>query len=133
MAFAPPAVTAGVLAVFGFPLRVGAVRLGALNLCCDHLGPLTDDQHADALVMADVAARTLLATQAQAAPGTLAAELEEGSDFRYVVHQASGMVSVQLQISIAEALIRLRGYAFGNDRPLTEVAEDVVARRLRFP
>ena len=56
--FAPPAVAAGVLAVFGFPLRVGAVRLGALNLCIDHLGPLTDAQHADALVTADVIART---------------------------------------------------------------------------
>ncbi len=132
VAFAAPAVEAGVLAVFAFPLRVGAVRLGALNLCNDRPGPLTFDQHADALVMADVAARALLATQAEAPPGALAAELENGSDFRYVVHQASGMVSVQLEVSVAEALIRLRAYAFGNDQMITTVAEDVVARRLRF-
>ena len=65
-------------------------------------------------------------------PGQLAAELEAGADFQYVVHQASGMVAAQLDVSVGQALIRLRAYAFGNDRPLTEVAEDVVARRLRF-
>ena len=67
-----------------------------------------------------------------APPGKLAAELEAGADFQYVVHQASGMVAAQLDVSVGQALIRLRAYAFGNDRPLAEVAEDVVARRLRF-
>ena len=42
------------------------------------------------------------------------------------------MVSVQLGVSVTEALIRLRAYAFSHDRPLRDVAEDVVARRLRF-
>ena len=55
-----------------------------------------------------------------------------GADFHLVVHQASGMVAAQLGASIAEGLIRLRAYAFANDRTLTEVAEAVVARRLRF-
>jgi hypothetical protein len=41
-------------------------------------------------------------------------------------------VSVQLGVSITEALIRLRAYAFSNDRLLHDVAEDVVARRLRI-
>jgi len=131
-AFTSPAVEAGVRAIFGFPLDVGAVRLGALNLYRDRPGPLTDDQHADALVMADVVAQALLVLQADAPPGKLAAELEAGADFHYVVHQASGMVSAQLEVSVGQALIRLRAYAFGNDRPLTDVAQDVVARRLRF-
>ena len=132
VAFTPPALAAGARAVFGFPLRVGGVRLGALNLCSDHPGALSIDQHADALIMADVVARTLLAIQAEAPPGRIATELESGSDFRFVVHQASGMVSVHLETSIAEALIRLRAYAFANDRPLTAVAEDVLAGRLRL-
>jgi hypothetical protein len=70
--------------------------------------------------------------QANAPPGKLAAELEAGADFHSVVHQASGMVAAQLDVSIGQALIRLRAYAFGNDRPLSEVANDVVARKLRF-
>jgi hypothetical protein len=132
LGFTGPAIDAGVRAVFGFPLQVGAVRLGALDLYCDRPGPLTDDQHADALVLADVAAQTVLMLQANAPPGRLAIELEAGADFHHVVHQAAGMVAAQLDGSVAQALIRLRAYAFGNDRPLPEVAEDVVARRLRF-
>ena len=132
-AFRGPALAAGARAVFGFPMQVGAVRLGALNFYRDQPGPLTADQHADALVMAGVAARAVLAMQADASPGALAAEMEAGSDFHFVVHQAAGMVAAQLDVTLTEALIRLRAYAFANDHLLTEVAEDVVARRLRFP
>jgi GAF domain-containing protein len=132
IAFAIPALAAGVRAVFGFPLQVGAVRLGALNLYRDEPGHLSDEQHADALVMADVCAAAVLMMQANAPPGELSAELESGADFKYVVHQASGMVAVQLDSTIAQAMIRLRGYAYANDRPLAEVAQDVTARKLRF-
>lgn len=132
VAFTPPAVEAGARAVFGFPLQVGAVRLGALNLYCDRPMDLTDDQHANALVAADIAAQALLIMQARAPLGALAAELETSSNFQYVVHQAAGMVSAQLDVSVAQALIRLRGFAFGHGRPLADVAREVVARRLRF-
>ncbi len=98
----------------------------------DQPGPLSDEQHADALVMADVAAQAVLVLQANATPGRLAAELEKGADFHYVVHQASGMVVGQLEVSVGQALVRLRAYAFGNDRPLVEVADDVVAERSDF-
>ena len=131
-AFGPPAVAAGVRAVFGFPLRVGAARLGALNLYRDRPGPLSDDQHADALVLADVAAKVVIALQGHAPPGAIAVELEAGANFQFVVHQASGMVAAQLEVSVGEALIRLRAHAFAVDRSLTAVADDVVNRRLRF-
>jgi hypothetical protein len=131
-AFSPPAIEAGARAVFGFPLQLGAARLGALNLCRDRPGPLSDDQHADALVMAGIAAQSVLVLQAGAPPGELAAELEESADFHYTVHQAAGMVAVQLDCSVGQALVRLRAYAFGNDRPLSEVAKDVVERTLGF-
>jgi hypothetical protein len=70
--------------------------------------------------------------QAGASIGALAAELEQGSNFQYVVHQAAGMVSGQLDVSVVQALVRIRAYAFGHERLLDGVAEDVVARRLRF-
>lgn len=131
-AFTGPALDAGVRAIAGFPLRVGAVRLGALNLYGDRPAPFTADQHVEALLMASVAARAVLAMQAQAPPGQLASALEEGADLRYGVHQAAGMVAAQLGVSVGQALVRLRAYAFGNECSLTDVAEDVVARRLRF-
>ncbi len=132
LAFTGPVVEAGGRAVFGFPLQIGAVRLGALNLYNDRPGALSDDQCADALIMADVAAQAVLLLQSDAPPGTVAAELESNANFQYVVHQASGMVAAQLEVTVGQALIRLRAHAFGNDRSLTEVARDVVDRRLRF-
>jgi hypothetical protein len=130
-AFTAPALEAGAEAVFGFPLRVGAVRLGALNLYRDAPGPLSDEQHADALELADAAAQAVLVMQAGALPGDLATELE-GTDLHLVVHQAAGMVAVQLGVDVTEALVRLRAHAFGNDRDLDAVARDVVLRKLRF-
>jgi len=129
-AFTPPAIEAGAQAVFAFPLRVGAVRLGALNLYRDRPAPLSDDEHADGLVMAEVIAQWVLDMQAGASSGAVAQEVEVGADFHYALHNAAGMVSVQLDVSITEALIRLRAYAFAHNRPLAAVAADVIARRL---
>lgn len=132
LAFAPPAVAAGARAVFGFPLRVGGTRLGALNLYRDRPGPMSDEQYADSLVLAGVAARAVLAMQAHAPPAALSTELEEGANFRLVVHQASGMVAAQLGVSVDEAQARLRAYAFCHNVLLTEVAQAIVARTLRL-
>lgn len=132
LAFSGPALEAGVHAVFGFPLRIGAVRLGALSLHRDAPGPLTDEQHADAVELADVAAHAVLILQAGAPPGMLAGELEAGASLQYVVHQATGMVAAQLEVNVTHALVRLRAYAFGNERSLEEVARAVVNRELRF-
>lgn len=131
-AFGPPALNGGARAVFGFPIRIGAVRLGALDLYRDQAGALSDDQYADALVMADVAARTILSLQAGTPPGSLAADLDTGAELHLVVHQAAGMVSVQLDISVDEALLRLRAHAFATETGLAQVAQDVVSRQLRL-
>jgi GAF domain-containing protein len=132
LGFSPPALDAGVRAVFAFPLRLGAVRLGALDLYRDRPGRLTDDQHADALVMAEVVAAAILMMQAEVGSGAVAAALADGADLHPVVHQATGMVAAQLDVSVAVASVRLQGHAFGNERPLDEVARAVLAGTLRF-
>jgi hypothetical protein len=131
-AFTPAAIEAGARAVFGFPLKAGTTGLGALNLYRDLPGPLTAEQFADALVMTDIAARAILAMQAAAATGEIAAELELRSNFNFVVHQAAGMISIQLDVTVSDALVRLRSHAFSTNRLIGDVAGDVVDRRLRF-
>ena len=131
-AFTQPAVASGVRAVFGFPMSIGSVRLGALNLFRDRPGPLTSEQHTDAETVATVASRALITMQTGADPGSLGVELEAGSNLRLVVHQATGMVAEQLGITVTEALIRLRAHAFTQNRPLTDIANDIVAGRFRF-
>jgi len=132
LGFTPPVFKAGVRALFAFPLRVDAVRIGSLDLYRDHSGALSDDQHADALIMAGVVSQAVLAIQAAAPPGELAAQLEALMTPQNVVYQAVGMVSAQVGVSVDESLIRLKAHAFASDRLLTELAKDMVARRLRF-
>lgn len=131
-AFGPAALAAGAEAVFAHPLRIGGVRLGALTLHCDGPGALSAERTADAQAMADAMALAILAMQSRAVPGSLGPELERLAAHGAQIHQASGMVSVQLGVSVAEALARLRGHAFATGRPLADVAADVVARRVRL-
>jgi len=51
---------------------------------------------------------------------------------RAEIDQATGMVSAQLDVAIGEAFVRLRACAYAQDRRLSDVARDIVARRLRL-
>lgn len=130
--FREGALEAGVRAAFGFPMFVGSVCIGALNLYNDRTGALTDDQFADAVVVAHVAGRAVMGWQSVAGPGSLAWQLEHVDAHRAVVHQAAGMASVQGAVSVGDALMLLRAYAFAEDRPISAVAADVVGGGLRF-
>ncbi len=131
-ALTPPVVDAGVQALFGFPVRIGAVRLGALHLYRTTSGPLANDQYRDLVIVADILARAILSMQAGPPGEPLAVELRNGANFHFVVHQAAGMVAVQLAVSVTEAMIRLRARAFRTERSIDDVADDVVGRRIRF-
>jgi len=131
-AFTPPAMRAGVRAIFGFPLQAGSVQLGALDIYNDHPGDLRPDQLAEAVNLASVVTRKVLDLQAEAAPGSLASELATLETLRAPVHQASGMISARFEISVDAALLRLRAHAFAVERPINDVARDVVAGRLNI-
>lgn len=130
-AFTDAAMSAGVRALFALPLRVGAARLGVMDLYRDKAGALERSQLADALILADTACALLLDGPRDGVAPDQYVPVRAGPH-QPEVHQASGMISVQLGVSIAVALMRLRGYAYANERRLRDVAADVVARRLRF-
>jgi hypothetical protein len=131
--FAPAAVHAGVRAVFALPLQVGGIRLGVLDLYRARPGELHRGELADALVLADTACALLLdaGPQRDRLAGHADGPEPAGSPHPEV-HQATGMITVQLGVSMAVALVRLRAYAYAHDRRLRDVARDVVARRLRL-
>ena len=130
--FAAAAVAAGVHAEFSLPLTVGPGGIGTLDLCRDRPGMLTGEHLADALVAADIARDAVL--YQQYAPGVpdLAELLDTVGTDRTVIHQATGMIAAQLDDTIANALARLRAAAFASGRPMYEIAQDVVERRVRF-
>ncbi|HEV3268664.1 MAG TPA: ANTAR domain-containing protein [Acidimicrobiales bacterium] len=132
MLYAPEAAALGARAVFGFPVRIGGVRFGALSLFRDEPGTLSDAQSSDAYLMASVIGRAILAMQAGAPPGGLAGELEGQSTFDFAVHQAAGMLAVQGSLSVRDALVALRAHAFATNCVPSELAERVVLRQVHI-
>lgn len=130
--FAPPAVEAGARGVFAFPLNSGTNCIGVLTLYRATVGDLTSDQAADGPLVADALVRSMLTIQSESGPDVLASELIDVEAHRSEVHQAAGMVAVQLGIAVADAAVRLRAFAYANDRAVAAVARDVVDRRLRL-
>lgn len=120
-----------VRSVFAFPLRMGAVAFGALHLYRLVPGPLDDEQLRAALLLTDAVALLLL--ELSAGPDTLLGPVDGArTALRFQVHAAAGMAKVQLGRSIEHALIQLRAVAFAEERPIDDVARDVLDGRLRF-
>jgi ANTAR domain len=130
--YAAAATDAGIRAVFALPLQIGAIHLGVLDLYRGEPGELARDQLADALVLADTACALLLDAAERERPLAAGHGPERASLQHPEVHQATGMITVQLGVTAAVALVRLRAYAYTNGRRLRDVAGDVVARSLRF-
>ena len=130
--FAPAAVAAGARALFAFPLQAGAIRVGVLSLYRSQPGPLTPQQLADALVFAEIALQLILDSSAGIVGAAGYRPLDGLSDGRAEVYQATGMMSVQLGVSLEDAFVRLRAHAFAAGLPLGDIAGDVVSRKLRF-
>jgi ANTAR domain len=121
----------GVAALISLPLRIGAIRLGVVTLHRRGPGALTVTQLADALILTDLIC--VLLTNPKR--GYLEADrfiqpIEFMTDPE--VHQATGMIVVQLDVDAETAFIRLRARAYATNRRLSDVARDVVERRLRF-
>jgi hypothetical protein len=131
-AYTPAAHDEGVRAVFAFPLQVGAARLGVLDVFRARAGPLSGSELRQALKFTDLAVRTLLDGQDRATGGAAADGLDEAIEHSAELFQAQGMVMVQLGVSLAEALVRIRAHTYAENRRLNDVARDIVARRLRF-
>ncbi|MGA3352614.1 MAG: ANTAR domain-containing protein [Acidimicrobiales bacterium] len=131
-AFASQAVAVGVAAVFGLPLQIGAANFGVLTFYRERPGPLGGDLLVEALAMADVACEIALRLQAQVPPGSLHDVIEILATERTVVYQATGMIAVQMDVGLEQAMALLRARAYAAGQPVHEVAADVVARRFRF-
>lgn len=119
----------GIGALFAVPLQWGTINLGVLDLYRNAPGALSDAQLRDAMSAADMAALMFLGVRTDPGDGTW---LDHSLHGRAEIHQATGMVLVQLGGSAQDALARMRAYAFAEQRSLRDVAHDVVARRLSF-
>jgi transcriptional regulator with GAF, ATPase, and Fis domain len=116
-------------ALFAVPFQWGTVNLGVLDLYRTTPGSLSAAQLRDAMSAADMAALMFLGARTDPGNGEW---LDQSVYGRAEIHQATGMVLAQLGVSATDALARMRAYAFVEQRLLSDVAHDVVSRRLRF-
>jgi hypothetical protein len=117
-------------ALFALPLRWGALDIGVLDLYRLRPGDLDAAQRRDAVGAAETASLLILGQRTD--PGGGEGWLDHALGGRAEIHQATGMVLVQLGVSPTDAIARLRAYAFVRRMLLIDVAREVVARRLVF-
>jgi hypothetical protein len=135
--YGPALLSHQIRGVFAMPVLVAGEHVGALDLFRAQPGDLAGDHLAGAIGAAELASAPLLDLMnddLQAAvndPQSNAwAELRALS--RAEVSQATGMLVAQLDVEPAEALVRLRAHAYATGRSSTDVARDILDRRLKL-
>lgn len=130
--FAQEASNAGASAVFAFPLVTGDVCFGVLELYRRSPGPLAATAVETVVVAVEALSKVALAELLGPAP-----DLDSSWPARLTmehaeVHQAAGMVAVQLSTSVPDAMARLRASAYSQNTSLTELAHRVLTGQTRL-
>ncbi|MCU1410287.1 MAG: Antitermination regulatory protein [Rhodoglobus sp.] len=129
-AVASDAIAGRVRTMFAFPLAIGALDIGAIDLYSGDSSPLSPELVSEASSLADIAAWRVLRTILN--DHTQGYDSESIGYSRREVHQATGMIIVQLGVTPEDAELLLRAHAFAGSRTVRDVAKDVVERRLDF-
>jgi len=128
--FALRASGAGFQVMCAVPLRVRTHVIGALNLFRGSDEPFTGTEMEIAQAMAEMAAIGLIQERALRERNLLAEQLQAALNSRVVIEQAKGMLAEYLAITVDDAFTLLRNYARDFNRKLSEVAMDVVDRKI---
>ena len=129
-AFAPRASGAGFQMMCAVPLRVRTHVIGALNLFRGSDEPFTGTEMEIAQAMAEMAAIGLIQERALQERNLLTGQLQAALNSRVIIEQAKGMLAEYLTTTVDDAFKLLRSYARDFNRKLSEVAMDVVDRKI---
>jgi hypothetical protein len=135
--YGPAMLDLAVRGVYAMPVVVAGEYVGALDLFRNQPGLLDGDEISGAVVAAELAGIPLLDLldadlHAAAADPKSSAWAELNALSRAEVSQATGMLVAQLEVEAADALVRLRAHAYSTGRSATDVARDILDRRLRL-
>jgi hypothetical protein len=116
-----------IAAIFAFPLMFGPLEIGAVDLYSSTPMQLTDLQQKQSMALSAIVSRILLRHAVSGGePG------ETTTFSRRLIHQATGMVLAQLGTKADDAYLIIQARAFADNRPMRDVAEDIIERRIRF-
>jgi hypothetical protein len=119
----------GVTSIFAFPLHVGPLQIGAVDLFTQSRLELSPAHSDTASRLAGVVSRTVLRSALLSAHS----DVQQDRPFsRRLVHQATGMVVSQLEVSADDAALIIKAHAFAQGKSMMEVAQQVIARDLDF-
>ena len=136
--FVPAALARGVTSVFAFPLQAGGIRNGVLSLYTDgppgHAGETVEGEGrlGDMVTLATLVTDVVLSMQTDGGTDELGWSLSNSAEHRAVVHQATGMVAMQLECPVRDAFTRLRAAAYTENVDIDVIARQVVDRLRRF-
>lgn len=119
--------------VFAFPLVVGPLKLGAVDLySVDQVSLGATDSQRATLLAAIIGRHLLRDALAAAERGEAIDAIDANPRSRRTIHQATGVVLAQLGMSPEDALLMIQGHAFATNRTMMDVAGDIVEGRLAF-
>jgi hypothetical protein len=133
--FAKEAITLGVGALFAFPIRLSTLSIGTLGLYREEPGPLATHELGAVLEALEEIGDTLLdlETWDDDQNGSPDADQNGGVTVGTAqLHQAAGMVMIQVNVTILEAMALLRAAAFAEGTHVSSIAHEIVKRRRRF-
>jgi len=117
----------GVRALFTFPLTMGFATVGAVGVYRSSPGALTADSVSTALSLArTVTVPAVREALRRADENGESSATDTSPGLRREVHQATGMLSVRLAVTISEAFARLRAFAISSERSITAVSRDII-------
>jgi GAF domain-containing protein len=125
--FAAAAREMGFAAVHAIPMRLRDQVIGTLNLFGSASGGLDPAVARAARALVDIATIGILQERTSREQGIVAGQLQVALNSRVIIEQAKGILAERLKATPDQAFIMLRAYSRNNNRPLTQMAADVIA------
>ncbi|MBF4598992.1 GAF and ANTAR domain-containing protein [Curtobacterium sp. VKM Ac-2889] len=119
-------------AVFAFPVAFGPFPLGAIDVYVPQPATIEEDTVRQAMTLASAVSRRVLRRALRSIADQDDALLDRSPSSRRVVHQATGVVLAQLDISPEDAYLLLQGHAFARRTTMRRVAEEILDGTVRF-
>lgn len=124
--FAAAAAGMGFANVHAIPMRLRDQVIGTLNLFGSEPDGLDPAVARAARALVDVATIGILQERAAREQELVAGQLQTALNSRVIIEQAKGILAERLQITPDQAFIMLRQFSRNNNRPLTQLACDVI-------
>lgn len=129
-AFVPAARALGITTAAAVPLLLAGQSIGALNLFRTEARAFSRRDLQLARLLCSVATVGIVHDRRQRDHDQLTRQLQSALESRVCIEQAKGVIAARAGVNVTAAFEMLRSAARASQRPLTELAADIVAGRL---